>query len=462
MTIKRCLQPIAGLLVLGLLGVACSSNHADIASDPATSTTIAVEDSTGTDVNADTVSTTTTASEMTASETADNDASKSLATGPGFDGETIRVGIISSLSGPDAIFGHPFTVGGQVYYDYVNSQGGIAGKYPIETVEVDNKFDPATTLRAYNDITDDVVMIGQVTGTSPTYALLESLREDDLVAGTASSDSFWVREPNLLPNGAPYQIQVINGLDWWINEGSGTVDQVYCSFIDERPYGEAIQQGIDFAAEKLGFSITQVARFSVEDMEYVARIQKLQATGCEVIVIAVPAAIVSGGLDTAAVNGYAPQWIGISPTWHHIFAVGGNLAPYFQKNLIIVGEGSTWGDDTVPGMANMIERFDRFAPDEPPDYYHTFGYLQAHAVVQLLEAAVANGDLSRQGIIDALNNLGTVSFDGLAGDYFYGTPEARIPSTQNTIFAVNPDMPNGLEAIAHSHEASFASDFVFD
>lgn len=50
----------------------------------------------------------------------------------------------------------------------------------------------------------------------------------------------------------------------------------------------------------------------------------------------------------------------------------------------------------------------------------------------------------------------------VAGDYFYDTPEERIPSTENTIYAVNPDVPNGLEAIAHGHQASFASDLVLD
>ena len=112
-------------------------------------------------------------------------------------------------------------------------------------------------------------------------------------------------------------------------------------------------------------------------------------------------------------------------------------------------------------MATLIERLEEFAPDQEPDYYFTFGYLQAHAVVQVLEAAVANGDLSREGIIEAMNSLGTVSFEGLGGDYFYGTPDERIPSTENTIFAVNPEVPNGVEAVVIGYRASFVGDFVF-
>ncbi|MGH3100713.1 MAG: ABC transporter substrate-binding protein, partial [Thermoleophilia bacterium] len=49
--------------------------------------------------------------------------------GPGFDGKTIKLGVLTPLSGPVAVIGQPLTAGNQVYFDYVNSKGGIAGKY---------------------------------------------------------------------------------------------------------------------------------------------------------------------------------------------------------------------------------------------------------------------------------------------------------------------------------------------
>ena len=157
---------------------------------------------------------------------------------------------------------------------------------------------------------------------------------------------------------------------------------------------------------------------------------------------------------------FSPQWIGQSPTWINGLAESA-LAPYLQANFVVVGEGTTWGDDSVPGMAAMIEHLEQFAPDQAPDYYFTFGYQQAIAVVAVLEAAVANGDLSREGIIEAMNGLGTLSFDGLGGDYQYGTPEERQPATSNTIYSVNPEVPNGVEAITVGYESPLAGDFEF-
>ena len=53
------------------------------------------------------------------------------ASGPGFDGKTIKLGVLTPLSGPVAVIGNPLTAGNQVYFDYVNSKGGIAGKYKV-------------------------------------------------------------------------------------------------------------------------------------------------------------------------------------------------------------------------------------------------------------------------------------------------------------------------------------------
>ncbi len=464
MKMKQWFRLLALLLAAALFAAACGDDDEDsTTADNADSTTADDGDDAPTTDDGDEMAEEEAghADDMAEDETDQGGMSDEPAAGAGFDGSTINVGVISDLSGPAAIIGQPLTAGGQVYYDYINSQGGIAGQYLIETVEIDHQYNPATAVQVYNDIKDDVVILGQLFGTPITNAVLESLKEDGLVAAPASLDAFWVREQNLLPIGGPYQIQAINGFDWWINEGGGNVDQVYCSFIQDDPYGEAGQEGLEFAAENLGFAVTEVARYVSGDTDFSAQIQQLQSAGCEVVFLVALPSVTGGALGTAAASEFAPQWIGASPTWINTLAQSG-LAPYLQAYFVVVAEGSTWGDESVPGMATMVERLEEFAPDQEPDYYFTFGYLQAHAVVQVLEAAVANGDLSREGIIEAMNGLGTVAFEGLGGDYFYGTPDERIPSTENTIFVANPEVPNGVEAVAVGYRSPFASDFVFE
>jgi len=377
----------------------------------------------------------------------------------GFDGTTIKVGIINDFSGPAAIIGLPLQAGVATYYEWVNDQGGIGGKYPVELVDADSTYNPSVAVQAYNDMKDEIAIVGNLFGTPVTTAVLESLKEDGLMAVPASLDSAWVRESNLIPWGAPYQIQVINGIDWWLNEGGGSTDQVYCSLIQDDPYGEAGQAGLEWIAPKVGITITEVARYVTGDADFSAQIGQLQGAGCEVVwLTALPSAV--GGIGGAAAGaGFAPKWIGQSPVWINVFAASA-LAPYLQENLIIVGEGSTWGDSSMPGAVAMMERMATYAPDQAPDYYFAAGYVMAMASAGALEKAVANGDLSREGILKASTQM-SVDFEGLSGEYQYGEVDERQPSTANTIFRVNPDVPNGVEAVVVGYESEYASDYDF-
>src|SRR5215207_5180863 len=60
----------------------------------------------------------------------------------GFDGTTIKLGVISPLSGPAAVVGEPLTAGNRLWLDHVNGElGGIGGKYEVELVERDSRAD---------------------------------------------------------------------------------------------------------------------------------------------------------------------------------------------------------------------------------------------------------------------------------------------------------------------------------
>src|SRR5437868_1474070 len=51
----------------------------------------------------------------------------------GFDGVTIRLGVLTAATGPESLIGLPLTAGTKAYFDYVNTElGGIGGKYKVE------------------------------------------------------------------------------------------------------------------------------------------------------------------------------------------------------------------------------------------------------------------------------------------------------------------------------------------
>lgn len=371
------------------------------------------------------------------------DAGEEPAAAPGFDGETIRLGVITPTTGGVAVIGNPLTAGNQTRVDAINAAGGIGGRYQIELVVEDSAYDAPTAVQKYTSLKDDVVMFAQLLGTPIVNALLGELQSDNIVAQPASLDSFWVREPNLLPVGAPYQIQAINAMDWWVNQ-EGNTDSVICWAGQDDPYGEAGLEGMEYAAEQLGFEIAAEARFAATDTTGEAQapnVGRLAEAGCEFVFLTGTPSNSGALLGASAAGGFSPTWVGQSPTWVNALAENEALAPYLEANYHVVTDGAVWGDESIPGMAQMMEDVAAHEPDQQADIYFVFGYGAMMAVEQVLEEAVAQGDLSRVGIGTAMESIETIEFGGLFSDYGWGTADERVPPRVSRVFAIDPGAP---------------------
>ncbi|MCW3011222.1 MAG: hypothetical protein JWO90_1626 [Solirubrobacterales bacterium] len=377
---------------------------------------------------------------------------------PGFDGKTIKVGALSPLSGPVAVIGTPLTNGNKVFYDALNAKGGIAGKYKVELVQEDTQYKPDVTVQRYNRIKNDVVAFTQVLGTASVLAVVPQLKRDKMIAAPASLDAFWVREPNLLPVGGPYQGQAINGIDYFLKNG-GEGKNV-CGLFQDDAYGEAGEAGVEFAAEKLGFEPAATQKYKAGDKDVTGQIQALSKAKCDAVFYTGLPSDAGTVFGTAAKLGFAPRWIAQSPVW--IDELGASpLAEYLAKTTWVVAEGTEWGDDSVPGMKQMVADAKQFDPKQDPDYYFSFGYVQGIAMQAVLEKAVENGDLSREGILEASEQLGEVDYQGLFGNYSYGAADSRKPPTTSTIFEVDPDKPYGLGALEKNYESDTVKEFEY-
>jgi ABC-type branched-subunit amino acid transport system substrate-binding protein len=378
----------------------------------------------------------------------------------GFDGKTIKLGVLTPLTGTVAVIGQPLTAGNEVFYKALNAKGGVAGKYKVELLQEDTQYKTDVAVQKYNKIKGDVVAFTQVLGTAPTLAVLPQLRTDKILAAPASLDALWVREDNLLPVGAPYQVQAINAMEYYFNDGGGSTSDVICTMIQDDVYGEAGQQGIDFAAEKYGFKVTNTQKFKVGTENYAGQIGALAGAKCEVVFLVATPSDAAKVWGTAAQARFAPQWFGQSPSYTGALAKSA-VAPYMQQSVLIVAEGTEWGDDSVPGMKTMVADKEKYAADQEPDYYFAFGYNQARAMTAVLEKAVELGDLSRDGILKASSSLGTVGFEGLSGDYRYGPADKRNPPRSTTVFGVDPSKPFGLKTVKYNFTSDAAKEFEF-
>jgi ABC-type branched-subunit amino acid transport system substrate-binding protein len=376
----------------------------------------------------------------------------------GFDGTTITVGAISPQTGIASIIGIPLTAGNQVYFDALNAKGGIAGKYKVKLEVRDSAYNSNTAQQNYSDLRDNVVMLAQVLGTDITNALLTPMRQDDMVGAPATLDAEWVRDPNLLPVAGPYQIEAINGLAYWVNEGGGK-GKTLCVIRSDDLYGQAGLDGVKYAATKLDFKLGTVAEFPASSTDLTAQLQQVRS-GCDAVwLVALPTATIPT-MGAAATQALDVRWIGQAPTWVSLLASGATGA-YMAEHFWLAAQGPQWGDTSSPGMKQMLDDIAKFKPDQKPDLYFAFGYAQAFTVSKLLEKAVELGDLSHAGVKKALDKLGTVDTLGLAGTYKYGPPDQRVPPEQTTIFGVDPSVPGALKSLKANFESDAVKSYTF-
>jgi ABC-type branched-subunit amino acid transport system substrate-binding protein len=377
---------------------------------------------------------------------------------PGFDGETIKLGILTPLTDRVAIIGLPLTAGNETWFDHVNDEGGIAGKYKIEVDVQDTKYDGPTAVQLYSGMKEDVVMIAQALGTGVVDAILPQLEQDGLVAQPATLDSFWIGEQQLLPVGTPYQIQAINGISYFIDNGGEGKN--ICGMAQDDPFGDAGMQGVDFAAEELGFDVKARPTFKVTDTDFTAQINELQSNDCAAVFCVCTAANVSGIMGAAEQAGFEPQWIGQSPIWLPPFA--GNA--YMQEHLWVASDGPLLEAGAGEAVAEMLELKEKYNPDASLDQYFYFGYVAAQHVTQVLEKAVEMGDLSHEGIVEAMNSITAFDLPEELGSAYeaWGPPEDRKPPRTTTIFAIDPAGPGGFKVVEAGIVSDAAKKFEFE
>lgn len=371
---------------------------------------------------------------------------------PGFDGKTIKLGVITPESGLAATVGRPLTNGNRVYWQSKNAKGGVGGKYQVELTVEDSKYQVEAALQGYDKIKSDVVAFQQILGTQIVKSVLTRLKAEKGFGGPATLDSLWVKEKNLMPIAAPYQVEAANVMDWY--QKNGGKGKKICAMAQDDEYGAAGLDGLTQSSKTLKFKVAKTVRFATTS-DVSAQVGELADANCDAVLL------VSLPNDTASIitkmvgRNFSPQVLGLGPTWLTGFESDPNNGPFYTEHFVWVGEGPAWGDASVPGMAKMLADVQQFASDQKPDQYFAFGYAQAWAMDQILEQAVKNGDLSKAGIQKASNQVGTLKFDGLVGDYKYGkSAKDRNPPRASTIAKIAVGVPIGLQAV----ETNVASD----
>jgi len=218
-------------------------------------------------------------------------------------------------------------------------------------------------------------------------------------------------------------------------------------------YGADGLRGFEAAKKSLGFADAGRQSYKPGDSDFTAQVQKLKAAGAQAVVLTTLPSATGPIVGTAATLGFMPKWILQGPAFIEQLitkdgSAGAKPTPVAKalEGAIVTSFSAPWGDEGAPGMQELLADQKRFAPKQIPSIYFALAYSQGKVVEQILRKAIKDGDLSRQGILDAKANLGEVDLGGITPSVTY-TPQGGPPSRKTLITQIDSKVPGFLKVV---------------
>ena len=408
---RKRLSLLALVLALALVAAACSSGSDD--GDSATTTAGATE-------TTEAGETATTTEAMTDTTVASVDAGAEMQTDFGVDADakTIKIGMLADLTGLFAPLVVDITDAQTAYWDNVNANGGLDG-WTVELVVEDTNYNVEQHIEKYEKIRDEVLALGQSTGSPTNVATLPKYKEDTMVFIPLSWYSGWA-VPDFdgglaMEQYTNYCLEAMNILGFAQEMGATKI--ALATFPGD--YGQdgaaGVKKAIDFYDTlELVYDGEAAVIPGQDQTEVVTGIVESGADWTFLTTNPSTAAEIMGG---AAQAGYVGAWTGSTPSYDFRL-LDSPVAPIIDASFYQSGYNVPWGTD-VPGAAEMTEVLTAAFPDRRPSDAFAIGWSYSLSLRQALEAAISSGDLTRAGFAAAVNSLTGVDFGGLAPEQSY-------------------------------------------
>lgn len=330
--------------------------------------------------------------------------------------KVIRIGALNDESGPGAGIGKPYALGKRLLAKAV-ADGAVKILPPgwtIELVEKDHAYNPQQSVQHYNAIKDDVLFIAHSFGTPNTLPLRPMLQRDGLVAFPASNSSEMSQSPYTPPLATSYKLEAMRAMDWVVAQ-AGDPKKIKAGLVYQQDdYGKDGQLGWTDSARIHGVEIVDQQAVAPGQKDYAAVVTSLKQKGATHVLLTTLPSSTAPILGTATQLGYAPIWIGSTPSWIDRFFKPEVVPPQVLANFYWATPLTFWGED-VPGMKNFLAVYDKYGKDlSEPNFYLVISYVQGIIELEAASRALAKGPLTRESYLAGLQSLANYDAQGMS------------------------------------------------
>jgi len=322
---------------------------------------------------------------------------------PGVTDTEILIGNVQDLSGPMKELGAVIPSGSNMYFKYINDQGGVHGR-SIKMLIEDHQYNPQKAVAATKKLVekDQVFCLYQVIGTSPCEAIRPILAETGtpLIAPATNSGTMsdLSRKAGDLifhtDTGYDRQAEIL--VDYILEQNSeAKIGVVY----QDDDYGENVLEGIARAESEHNLTV-QKESYQRGAIDFKGQTMNLLKGGCTDVIIAGIVREPVTVMKTAEAMNYKPNFFGTGPT---VDARVGKLAGSAGEGFTATYWANMWNSD-APGPKLYRELCEKYDIPEPYiGLYHYYGFATAQLLVEGLERAGRNP--TRKSLVRGLETL---------------------------------------------------------
>lgn len=373
-------------------------------------------------------------------------------TGVGVTDDTITIGAMTDLT---AVFGplaRTVVNGNQLYFDQRNADGGICGRQ-VKLEVRDHAYNVQTAVSQFAELEPEVLGFVQMLG-SPIVAALAPQIESKLALTfpTTWSTELLDREGQVMI-GTSYPTDLINGIDFLLEEGLVPEDATLGHVYFEGEYGSDALKGAEFAAEELGLTIKPVVADPTAT-DLTAQVNELASSGVDAIMVSAGPRQTASVAGVAAADGLDVPILVNGPAFDPGL-LETPVASALEANLIVSTSVAPFGESERG--AEIAEKYTTTMPDETPSNMANYGYAVAQVFGQAMDTACEKGDLTREGVIAALRTLSGVE-TGVMPSIDLTNPSA-MSSTSSYALRVDRSVPGGLVVAREATTSDVAAAF---
>ncbi|MGX1880668.1 ABC transporter substrate-binding protein [Streptomyces sp. NPDC055287] len=375
--------------------------------------------------------------------------------GQGVTDKTIKLGVLTDMTGVYASLGKSVTQAQQLYAKQTNADGGICGR-EIELVVRDHGYDPQKAVSGYTELSPQVLGFAQFIGSPFVGAVKQRIDGQDkgLVIPQAWSASL-LGSPYIRVIGNTYDVETINAIDFLTKDkGVKKGDKIGHVYF-EGDYGENALAGAEYAAGKAGLTVVE-QKIKPTDNDMTAQVAALKKADVKAVVISAGPRQAASFVGVAAAVKLQVPIIGNNSAFSpQLLAT--QAGPALMKSYYVASPTDPIGTDS-PAAEKLVADYKAAYPSDALDNGVVAGWTAASVFGEALKKACTAKDLTREGVDKALLTINAYD-SGFGTTHDFTDPKA--PSSRQTVI-LKPDKKatGGMKVVREAEVSEAAKSFT--